>query len=72
MAGAPSKRVAHLRARRAALSRDRAADDPEFVAAARDLAAEKLAEYVKRIVDEAPPLTEAQRARIAAILAVSA
>jgi hypothetical protein len=29
---------------------------------------EEMAEYVKRIVDAAPPLTEAQRARIGRII----
>jgi len=46
--------------------------DPERVERAsqlrRDYAAEKLAEYVARIVDAAPPLTPAQRDRIAALL----
>jgi hypothetical protein len=38
------------------------------LAARRDLAAERLAEHVKRVVDSAPPLTTAQRDRIAALL----
>lgn len=37
--------------------------------ARRDLAAARLAEFVKRVVDAAPPLTPAQRSRIAALLA---
>lgn len=37
-------------------------------AARRDLAAERLASYVERIVAEAPPLTVEQRARITDLL----
>lgn len=36
--------------------------------ARRDLAAAKLADYIKRTVDQAPPLTDEQRERIAALL----
>jgi hypothetical protein len=50
----------HHRARVAALPRSRTADDPELIDARRDLAAAKLAAYVKRVVAEAPPLTPAQ------------
>jgi len=38
------------------------------VGAERDLAAAKLADYVAKVVDAAPPLTPAQRDRIAALL----
>jgi hypothetical protein len=41
---------------------------PELVAAHRDLAADRLAEYVRKIVAAAPPLTPAQRDRIAILL----
>lgn len=34
----------------------------------RDLAAERLAAYVRRVVAEAPPLSDEQRAKIAALL----
>jgi hypothetical protein len=34
----------------------------------RQLKAERLEDYVRRTVDSAPPLTEEQRARIAALL----
>lgn len=44
----------------------------EAAEARRELAAERLAAYVKRVVDKAPPLTAAQRERIAAILAAPA
>jgi len=35
----------------------------------RDLAAAKIAGYVKKVVADSPPLTEEQRARIASLLA---
>lgn len=63
-----SSTAAHHRARIAALSRDRKPDDPELVAARRDLAYERLAEHVRKVVDAAPPATPDQLARIAAIL----
>ncbi|BBX39273.1 hypothetical protein MSIM_07240 [Mycobacterium simiae] len=56
------------RARVAALSRSRTADDPELISAKRNLAALNLEQYVTRVVAEAPPLTVEQRDRIAAIL----
>lgn len=58
----------HERARVAALTRHKSADDPETVDAKRDLRAAKLADHVRRIVDEAPPLTDEQRRSIAALL----
>lgn len=36
--------------------------------ARRDLAAAKLEEYIQRVVDAAPPLTDAQRERLALLL----
>ena len=56
------------RGRVASLTRSRAADDPELVAARRNLKAERLAEHVACVVSEAPSLTEDQLARIAALL----
>lgn len=56
------------RARVASLSRSRPVDDPELIRARQSLKAMKLEEYVSRIVAEAPPLTDAQRDRIAALL----
>lgn len=56
------------RARVASLSRSRTPDDPELLEARRNLRAERLAEHVERVVSEAPPLTDAQLARITAIL----
>jgi len=66
-----------LAARRAELARaerqvNRHPDQPEHAAHAselrRDYATEKLADYVAKVVDAAPPLTPAQRDRIAALL----
>lgn len=56
------------RAKVAALSRSRSANDAELTKARRDLAAERLAEYVQRVVANAPPLTDEQRATIAGLL----
>lgn len=56
------------RARLASLTRHRGADDPATIDAARDLAAEGLAEHIRAVVDTAPPLTSDQRDRLAALL----
>lgn len=56
------------RARYASLTRSRTPDDPELLAARRNLRAEKLADHIERQLAEAPPLTDEQRARLAAIL----
>ena len=56
------------RARYASLSRSRPADDPELIEARRNMRALKLEEHVARVVAEAPPLTDEQRERIAALL----
>lgn len=56
------------RARVAALTRSRDADDPDLVEARRNLRAERLADHVKRVVDEAPPLTAEQLDRICSLL----
>lgn len=58
----------HHRARVAALSRDRQPDDPDLIAARRNMRAAKLADHIRRVVDEAPPLTDDQRADLAALL----
>ena len=63
-----SSSVAHHRARVGALSRDRAPDDPELVAARQNLRALSLEEHVRRVVAEAPPLSPEQLDRIAALL----
>lgn len=56
------------RARVASLSRSRTADDPDLVAARLNLRAERLADHVAKVVNAAPPLSAAQRDRIAALL----
>jgi hypothetical protein len=61
--------IRHRHARVAALSRDRAADDPEYLAAQRDLAAVKIEQYLEKTLAAAPPLTEAQRVSLAELLA---
>jgi hypothetical protein len=55
-------------ARVAALSRDRAPDDPELLDARRNLRAERLALAIRETVDAAPPLSDEQRTRLAALL----
>ena len=60
------------RARVAALSRDRAEDDPELINARRNLKALRAEQYVAQLVADAPPLTSDQRHRIAALLAPEA
>jgi len=41
---------------------------PETIELARDFKAERLAEYVQRVVDSAPPLTQTQRDKLALLL----
>lgn len=62
---APSPATAHHRARVGALSRDRQPNDPEFLAAKRDLAAANIEDYITRVISAAPPLTAEQRTRLA-------
>lgn len=64
----PSPRWTSHRARLASLSRSREPDDPDLIAARRDLKAARLTEYVARTVDDFPPLTDEQRSRVAALL----
>lgn len=58
----------HQRAKCAALTRSRAADDPELLDAKRNLRAARLEDYIQRAVDSAPPLTLEQKQRLAALL----
>lgn len=60
--------ITHERARVASLSRSRADDDPDLITARINLRAEKLAAHVAKVVSQAPPLSPAQRDRIAALL----
>jgi hypothetical protein len=54
--------------RLAALSRHRPADDPEVAEAGRDLRAAQLEDHVRRIVDQMPPLSADQKARLMVLL----
>lgn len=56
------------RARYAALTRSRTPDDPDLLAARRDLRAERLAEQIEKVVSAAPPLTEEQVDRLTGLL----
>lgn len=58
----------HHRAKVAALSRDRSPQDPALLDARRNLKASRLEDYIRRTVDEAPPLTSEQRDRLAVLL----
>jgi hypothetical protein len=63
--------VARARGKKAALARcvkngERKPNDPEYVAAQRDLAAAKLESYIEKVVAAAPPLTPAQLAKLSA------
>lgn len=64
----PVNAVAQSRARHAALTRHRGPDDPSVVEARRALADLVTEDYVRKLVDQAPPLSDDQRARLAAIL----
>jgi hypothetical protein len=54
----------HERNRHNALRRYRPADDPQVIEAARDLRAARLEDYIRRLVDAAPPLTPEQIQRL--------
>lgn len=56
------------RAQVAALSRSRAATDPDLIEARRNLRAARLAEYVAKAIAEAPPLNKEQLEQIGALL----
>jgi hypothetical protein len=60
------------RARIAGLSSrpNRPADDPQIVEARRNLKALRLEEHVKKVLADAPPLSDEQRNRIAALLRI--
>ena len=55
------------RARVAALTRHRP-NDPETVELTREFKAERLADHIRQVVDGTPPLTDAQRNRLAALI----
>jgi hypothetical protein len=68
-----SKRRTTARAKIGALSRcikngERQPDDPEYLAAKRDLAATSIEEYIERTIAKAPPLTAEQSTQLAELL----
>lgn len=56
------------RGRLNALKRYRDADDPDVLAAQRDLRAARCEDYIRQIVDSAPPLTDEQRTKLSGLL----
>lgn len=71
-----AKDVGHWRAKVAGLKRairngERPADDGALAEAERNLAAANFVESIVRIVDGAPPLTDRQREKLAALLRTS-
>lgn len=56
------------RARIASLSRSRTQDDPDLISARQRLRVANLADHVRRVVDQAPPLTGEQLDTIGQIL----
>lgn len=62
-----SAEMARARARKA--NADMRGDKEAAAIAARDLRAQKLAEYIERVVAEAPPLSPEQLAGLAGLLA---
>jgi hypothetical protein len=62
----PARRSAS--SRMSALSRSRSDDDPVLVEARQALRVAGLSEYIQRVVDTAPPLTQAQRDKLALLL----
>jgi hypothetical protein len=65
---APSATVAKLRASLARRTQSYPPDHKQVVDARRDFAAAKIADYIAKVVAEAPPLTDEQRVRICALL----
>jgi hypothetical protein len=59
----------HQRARKARLSQSYPPDHPKIIETERTLAALRLEEYIEKVLAEAPPLTDEQRASLAELLA---
>jgi hypothetical protein len=53
---------------RAIANGERPPDDPELLDAQRGPAAAKISDYIEKVLAEAPPLTDAQRAALAELL----
>lgn len=67
-----SAEMARARGKKAALDRcikngERQPDDPEYIAAQRDLKTAKLASYIERLIATEPSLTNAQLETLAAL-----
>lgn len=58
----------HLRAVAGAYAKHHGPDDPRTLAARRDAAVEAVAERIAELVENAPPLTDEQRARLGLLL----
>ena len=67
-AGKQGEQSRQHRARIAALTRSRPADDPELIAARRDHAASRLEDHILHTLAAAPPLTPEQRDRLAYLI----
>lgn len=63
-----SDKTRSIRQRHNQLVRHHGADAAVVTEARRDLRAANLADHIRRVVNEAPPLTDEQRARLAALL----
>ena len=61
--------INHQKARVGALSRSRRADDPDLLDARQKLHAAKAEKYIRKLLAEAPPLSDEQRTRLAELLA---
>ena len=58
----------HQRARKARLTQSYPPDHPKIIETERTLAALRLEEYIRRVLDEAPPLSDEQRTALAELL----
>lgn len=58
----------HARARVARLSQSYADDDPKLVDARVALRAARAEEYIRKLIEAAPPLTQEQRDRLSVLL----
>lgn len=58
----------HDRARVARLSQTRPANDPVIQEAKRDLRASRAEDYIRKLVEAAPPLTEEQKRKLSVLL----
>ncbi len=64
----PATAVGSAKGRLARASALYGAESVEVAERRRDLAAAKIAQYIERVVADAPPLTDSQRSRLAALL----